>query len=70
MRRRSTEPSYHRSTEPSYHRSTLIFIRQAKNEQQPTLPTTHRSTLGSTVHEKETTRLAVRQMINIMKAMQ
>ena len=59
-----------RSTEQSQHRSTLIFIRQADNEHRSTLPTTHRSSLDSTVHEKETTRLAFGQMITITKAMQ
>ncbi|KAF3551142.1 hypothetical protein DY000_02006646 [Brassica cretica] len=41
-----------------------------RNEYRPTLPSTHRSTLESTVYEKETTRLAVGQMITITKAMQ
>ncbi|KAF3521336.1 hypothetical protein F2Q69_00047338 [Brassica cretica] len=45
----------HRSIEQSQHRSTPNLIRQAKNEHQPTLPTTHRSTLESTMYEKETT---------------
>ena len=60
----------HRSTDQSQHRSTLILIRQTENEHRPTLPTTHRSTLESTVYEKKTTRLAVGQMITITKAMQ
>ena len=61
---------HHRSTEQSQHRSTVILIRQAENEHRPTLPTTHRLTLESTIYEKETTRLAVGQMITITKAMQ
>ncbi|KAF3535955.1 hypothetical protein F2Q69_00021806 [Brassica cretica] len=52
------------------HQSTLILIRQTKNEHRPTFPTTRRSTLESTVYKKETTRLAVGQMITITKAMQ
>ncbi|KAF3602000.1 hypothetical protein F2Q69_00035390 [Brassica cretica] len=40
-----------------------------KNEHRPTFPTTHQSTLESTVHEKGT-RVAVGQMITITKVMQ
>ncbi|KAF3553338.1 hypothetical protein F2Q69_00013070 [Brassica cretica] len=59
-----------RSTEHAQHRSTSILFKQDENEHRPTLPTSHRSTLESTVYEKETTRLAVGQMITITKAMQ
>ncbi|KAF3565573.1 hypothetical protein DY000_02016061 [Brassica cretica] len=60
----------HRSTETPQHRSTLIFIRQVENEHRQTLPTTHRSTLTSILHEKEIPQLAVGQMIDITRAMQ
>ncbi|KAF2616402.1 hypothetical protein F2Q68_00039618 [Brassica cretica] len=57
----------HRSTELSPH---LIITRQTINEYRPTLPSTHRSTMESTMHKKETTLLAVGQMIAITRAMQ
>ncbi|KAF3508141.1 hypothetical protein F2Q69_00006941 [Brassica cretica] len=60
----------HRSTKQSQRRSKLNLITQTDNEHRPTFPTTHRSTLESTVCEKETTRLRVGQMITITKAMQ
>ncbi|KAF3512960.1 hypothetical protein F2Q69_00007931 [Brassica cretica] len=61
---------HHRSTYMAHHRSILNFIRETGNEHRPILPTTHRSTQKSTEYEKETTRLAVGQMITITKAIQ
>ncbi|KAF3511980.1 hypothetical protein F2Q69_00007530 [Brassica cretica] len=46
---------HHRSTWQACHRSTLNLNNDAKSEHRPTLPTTNRSTLTSTVCEKETT---------------
>ena len=61
---------HHRSTGWAGHRSTLNLNNDAKSEHRPTLPTTNRSTLTSTVLEKETTRLAVRQTNTTTKALQ
>ena len=61
---------YHRSTKQAHHRSILNLIEGPGNEHRPTLPTTNRSTLTSTVLEKETTRLAVRQTNTTTKALQ
>ncbi|KAF3609344.1 hypothetical protein DY000_02045756 [Brassica cretica] len=61
---------HHRSTCLAHDRSILNLIREIGNEHRPILPTTHRSTQKSTECQKETTRLAVGQMITITKAMQ
>ncbi|KAF3501007.1 hypothetical protein F2Q69_00042123 [Brassica cretica] len=60
---------HHRSTWQAGHRSTLNLINDTDNEHRPTLPTTNRSTLKSTVQKKETTRLAVGQMNTTTKAL-
>ncbi|KAF3544854.1 hypothetical protein DY000_02006568 [Brassica cretica] len=52
------------------HRSTLNFINQTTFEHRPTSPTTHRSTLKSTLPETEITQLEVGQMIAITRATQ
>ncbi|KAF2607625.1 hypothetical protein F2Q68_00044072 [Brassica cretica] len=58
-----------RSTEESEHLSTILFTIQTEDEHRPTLPTTHQSTTELTVQKKETTPLAVGQMIIITRAM-
>ncbi|KAF3506481.1 hypothetical protein F2Q69_00005835 [Brassica cretica] len=54
----------------SQHRSTLNFINQTTFEHRPTSPTTHRSTLKSTLPETKITQLEVGQMIAITRATQ
>ncbi|KAF2534172.1 hypothetical protein F2Q70_00029534 [Brassica cretica] len=59
-----------RSTLIQLHRSTLSLNNDAESVHRPTLPTTNRSTVTSTVCEMETTRLVVGQMNTTTKALQ
>ncbi|KAF2606843.1 hypothetical protein F2Q68_00044014 [Brassica cretica] len=59
---------HHRSTGRACHRSTLNLNNDAEKEHRPTLPTTNRSTLISTVCETETTRLVVGEMNTTTRA--
>ncbi|KAF2611788.1 hypothetical protein F2Q70_00010575 [Brassica cretica] len=58
-----------RSTGQASHRSTLSLNNNAESEHRPTLPTTNRSTLSSTMCEMETTRLVVGQMNTTRRAL-
>ncbi|KAF3599408.1 hypothetical protein F2Q69_00038375 [Brassica cretica] len=57
-------------TSQACHRSTLNLNNDAESEHRPTLPTTNRSTMISTVCEMETTQLVVGQMNTTTRALQ